>query len=294
MVLPFMKTILNLSSKIHLGKNHFLLCFSPCCYRTKILLAEQTSQSQVIKKLTKQIDSFCKQEKILFSSFMFVSDLDKCLLNHLENFGYHKSPWRPTMYLDVQWRSFEEYLNSLKSDIRRKVIREIRCSNENGVTIEKITNLKQLSSALSDLSLNLLSKYKKKKRVFKPTFYENLSNYAKENVVAFIAKKQGNIIGFTLCLRKGKTLDAFQCGFNYDLQKKTDFAYFNLAYYTPIKWAIQENIEKIYYRYEAEKVKYKRGCKPEMQYTLVKCQNRLLNSQIKNYLNYKNTTSKTQ
>ena len=144
------------------------------------------------------------------------------------------------------------------------------------------------------MSLNLFSKCNNKKRIFKPEFFECLSDYAKANTIVFIAKKKGNIIGFSICLHKGETLDVFHFGFNYEQQNKTDFTYFNLGYYSPIKWAIQEGMKKIYYRIGAEKIKYKRGCKPEEQYTLVKWHNRLLNSQIKNYMKYKNKRMQTQ
>jgi predicted N-acyltransferase len=288
MVIPFMKDILNLRSQIHLGKNHVLLCYSPFCYRTKVLLGKDLDKASVFKKLLEEIDSICKKEKILFSSFPFVSELDKPLLMYLENSGYYKSLWRPTLYLDVHWKSFEEYLESLKNDTRKKIRREIRSCSDNGVTIERLSEFKDLSTTLSDLSLNLSAKYNNRKRMFTPAFYECLSDYSKANTIIFVAKKKGVIIGFSVSLRKGETLDVFHCGFNYEMQDKTDFTYFNLCYYTPIKWAIQEGITKLYYRIAAEGAKYKRGCKPELQYTFVKCHNKLLNSQIKNYMMIKN------
>jgi predicted N-acyltransferase len=292
-VLPFMGNILNLRSKIHLGQNHVLLCYSPFCYRTKVLLGKDINKASVIRKLSEEIDTVCRKEKILFSSFLFVSEYDKDLLINLENSGYHKSLWRPTLYLDVRWQNFEAYLNSLKHDFRQKVKHEIRKCNENGINIEKLSEFKDLATTLSDLSLNLFTKYNNRKRIFTHAFYQYLSDYAKANTIVFVAKKKDNIVGFSICLRKGETLDVFHCGFNYELQNKTDFTYFNLCYYTPIKFAIQEGIKKIYYRIAAERVKYKRGCKPELQYTLVKCHNRLLNSQINNYMKFKNKRAKT-
>jgi predicted N-acyltransferase len=122
-------------------------------------------------------------------------------------------------------------------------------------------------------------------RVYQPLFFENLSDYAKGNAKVYIAKKKGDIVGFLLCLRKGKTLDIFHAGFDYELQGKSDFTYFNLCYYSPIRWAIQEGIRKIYYRRKAERVKIRRGCKPERIYSFVKCHNSIVNSQIGNYVN---------
>ncbi len=291
LVIPYMKNILNLSNRIHLNQNNVLMCYSPFCYRTKILLDNNFEREMVIRKLSEEIDLLCKKEKILFSSFMFVSEFDKHLLKNLENCGYHKSLWRPTLYLDVRWQNFEGYLESLSPQVRRSVKREIKKCAEKGITIEKLTEFKDLSNILSNQALKLAAKYNNKMKFFEPDFYESLSNYAKSNTIVFAAKKKDELIGFSLCLRKGDTLDVFHCGFNYDVLDKTDFVYFNVGYYTPIEWAIQEGLKKIFYRIGVERLKYKRGCKPEFQYNLTKCHNRLLGTQISLYLMYKNKKS---
>ncbi len=294
MVLPYMKNILNMHTRLLHGQNNVLLCYSPFCYRTKILLKKGPQEATLTKALIEKIDETCKKEKILFSSFLFVSEFDKHLINHLENSGYHKYLWRPTLYLNIQWKTFEDYLNSLESHFRKTVKREIKNCSQNGVTIKEVTEFKNLASSLSDLSANLISKHNKTtKNFFKPILYESLSTSAKTNTIVFIAKKNDAIIGFSVCMQKDQTLDCFHCGFNYDLQNKTDFTYFNIVYYTPIKWAIEHGIKKIYYRIAAEEVKYRRGCKPETIYSFVKCHNRLLNFQIKNYRKIQNKIPRT-
>jgi len=284
-VMPFMSRFLKMSNKFGLSKKHVLLCYSPYCYRTKVSLGKNLNECLVLNDLTKEIDAICKKEKILFSSFLFVSEFDKRLLMHLENMGYHKFFYRNTLYLDVRWRNFEDYLQSLKGDVRKNVRREIKSCKKNGVIIEEMNEFKDLSTTLSDLYSNLLLKYQKNvKSPFSASFYESLSDYAKDKTKVFIAKKKGVVIGFSICLRQGEILDVFHCGFNYDLMEKSDFVYFNIVYYEPIKWALQEGIRKIYYRITAEDVKYRRGCKPERVYSFVKCHNKFLDTLIGNYL----------
>jgi len=98
----------------------------------------------------------------------------------------------------------------------------------------------------------------------------------------FIAKKNNEVVGFSLLLRHADVLDCWCCGFKYDFQSKTDFTYFNLCYYAPIKWAIEEGVKKMYFRRKAEKLKLKRGCKPEKTYSFVKCHDELLGPLINN------------
>ena len=287
-IVPHMKRVLSMCNRLHIRQDHVLLCYSPWCFRTKIFLDKNYNEGSLITKLSEEIDAVCKKEKILFSSFLFVSEFDKNLITNLERLGYYKFFWQSTLYIDVCWPTFEDYLKSLRTTVRHEVRREVKNCLENGTTIEAITDFKDLSKILSDLSLNLSLKYNKWAQRLEPFFFECLSDYAKANTVVFVAKKNGVVVGFSLFIRQGETLDAFIGGFNYELRSRTDFTYFNLVYYTPINWAIQEGIRKIYFRWGSEKAKYKRGCKPEMIYSFVKCHNKLVSSQIGNYIKVRN------
>jgi predicted N-acyltransferase len=114
-VVPFMKRILNLSNRLRIGESHVLLCYSPWCYRSKVFLGKNLNEGILVRNLSEKIDAICRKEKILFSSFLFVSEFDKRLIKHLENLGYQKFLWRPTLYVDVCWQNFEDYLKSLRS-----------------------------------------------------------------------------------------------------------------------------------------------------------------------------------
>ena len=50
-VIPFMKTALNMSNKLHFSQNHVLLCYSPYCYRTKISLRKNLNENIVLNDL---------------------------------------------------------------------------------------------------------------------------------------------------------------------------------------------------------------------------------------------------
>ncbi len=106
--------------------------------------------------------------------------------------------------------------------------------------------------------------------------------YSKEKIKLFIAKKNCEVIGFSLTLLQRGVLDVMMVGFNYSMQTETDFSYFNLTFYTPIKWAIENGVEKIYYRWSMEKIKLDRGCKPEETYSFTKYHNILLRALIRN------------
>ena len=77
----------------------------------------------------------------------------------------------------------------------------------------------------------------------------------KIKVRLFVARKNDEIIGFSLSLQHKDVLDIYMYGSDYAAQTNTFFTYFNLVYYKPIQLAIDEKIKKIYFRYLSKKVK---------------------------------------
>jgi predicted N-acyltransferase len=275
-IIPFMKKLLSLGKRFGFCEDHVLLCYSPFCLRSKVLFEKGGEGKLILKLLSEKIDEICKKQRFLFSSFLFVSEFDKLLMENLQNLGYLQSPGTTTFYLDIKWSSFEDYLKSLTYKTRKNIRREIRKCAENGVSIEE-RDIEGLSAKLPVLLSNLFWKYdENSENLFNQSFFCKLEEYARDTAKVFVAEKNDEVVGFSMSLRQRDVLDVFMCGFDYDAQTKTDFTYFNLCYYAPIRWAIEEGIKRIYYRRKAEKVKLDRGCKPERTYSFIKCHNRLI------------------
>ncbi|MBT0159179.1 GNAT family N-acetyltransferase [Candidatus Bathyarchaeota archaeon A05DMB-2] len=294
-IIPYMKKILDIGNRLGLCRNRVLLCYSPFCYRTKISFKKNCEEKLVLDLISKKIDEICKKERIVFSSFLFVSEFDAILNSSLENFGYTKFPWRRTLYLDLTWPNFEAYLQSLPKKIRLTIRREIKKYTASGATTERLSEFGKLADELSDLNACLLWKYdKSSKSLYDASFFRNLNEYVKGKANVFVARKNGELIGYLLSIRHNDVMDCYNCGFKYDALKDKDFRYFNIGYYVPIKWAMEEGIKKIYYRFTAEKIKLKRGCKSERIYSFVKCHNKLLESLIYIYVQARHIGRKNQ
>jgi len=275
-IMPFLKLFLTLGQKLGYCQEHVLLCYSPFCLRSKVLLKKDPDGKQLLYLLSKMMDNVCKEKRILFSSFLFVSEFDELLMKSLPNLGYQRNAGTSTFYLDVQWKSFEEYLKSLKNMNRHSIRREIRKCAQNGVTI-KDNDFKTLSEKMAGLTGNLLSKYNpSSNNIFDPKFFSVLNQCAANKTKTFVAEKNGDIVGFSLSMRQGDVLDVFMCGFDYQVQSSTDFTYFNLCYYAPIQWSIEQGIKKLYYRRKSDRAKLYRGCKKERTFAFVKCHDPVL------------------
>jgi predicted N-acyltransferase len=276
-VTPFLKKTLDFGQQHGFCQKHILLCYSPSCGRTKVLQKKNPEERLVLNLLAEKIDAICKKERVLFSSFLFVSEFDELLMKNLQNLDYVKSPGVASYYLDVRWSSFEDYLKSLKKNQRKNVRKQIRKCKENGVSIEEQEMNYSSAATLSELLHNLLLKYNKDaKNLFDPSFFRTLNEYAGEKLKLFVAKKNNDAVGFCLLFRHEDTVDSWMGGFKYDALTRTDFAYFNVVYYAPIQWAIKEGIKKIYFRSKADTVKLERGCKPEETFSFFKCHDLVL------------------
>jgi len=290
-IVPFLPRILNFGQRLGLFKRNVILCYSPASCRTKVLFANNYNNKTVLSLFSEKIDDICKKQRVLFSSFLFVSEFDELLMKNLESLNYIKFSNIVTYYLDVNWSSFEDYLKSLKPKRARSIRREIRECRESGVVIEEESISEDIAEKLSTLEANVSSKYGYTNSKLDPSFFMKLRKYAKDNTRLLVARKNNEVIGFTLLLQHKNVLDAYMCGLDYTAQSSVPFIYFNLVYYKPIQLAIDAKINKIYYRYSAEKAKLNRGCRSEQTYSFVKCHNSfiapLMNSMLKNQL-YKN------
>ena len=282
---PSVRKIMNLGRVFGFNTERLLVCSSPSSYHSEILFEKRHQNKAILKQICKKIDDICREERVSFSSFPYVSECEDFLVHNLLDFGYLKFPSENTLSLDVRWSSFEDYLGSLESHkIRTTVRREIKKCRESGVSIAEEPDFGDFAETLANLHSSLFSKYNK--GVESPrnaSFFKGLSEYAKDKTRVFVAKRDDRIVGFSLSLQQKDTLDVHLCGFDYDAQLNTDFTYFNVVYYATIKLAIEEGIRRVHYSIKSERVKQKRGCKLEKTYSFIKCHNRLVRPLYKFY-----------
>lgn len=268
-----------------------LICHPPSSHHSRVLIQKGYNRNMILDPLCSEIDESCKKDRVLFSSFPFVSEFDDFLMTGLANRGYTKIPSVDTAYLDIKWSSFEGYLAHLPYGRRKTIRREIRQNRKHGITIEQQKDFHQLLGIISDLHSNLFMKYQGRRSLLNPSFFKALSEHAQGKTRLFVARKNSNIIGFSLCLEHRNVLDAYIAGFDYGRLTKTDFTYFNTFFYMPIRTAIEEGFEKIHFRSGSLEAKLLRGCRVEKCYLFIKCHVSSLNYVLSLYARMKHRES---
>lgn len=278
-----LKALINAGCKFNLLNKQVLICSCPYCFRSRLIVDVNFKNSLIYPLILQKIDEICKERRILFSAFPYVYESDILLQKTLRNSGYLKFLRHDTFYMNICWASFEDYLASRKYGIRKDIRREIRKFNQSGLIIETNPNIPQISKKLSILFANWLKKYKSNLSSFDSSFFADLGIFAGDNIKLFVAKKDCEIIAFCLIFRHKDVADVCMFGTDYSQRTKNDFAYFNLVYYEPIKWAIENNIRKIYYGPTAENVKLRFGCTSEKLSSFIKCHNPFLANMYRAY-----------
>jgi predicted N-acyltransferase len=288
---PLARTARLLRSRLGLPACPPLVCCSPSSFHSRVLFGRGCDdRRETLRLLSRSMDTYCERRGALLSAFPYVSESDALLMGELPRLGYLGSPLFDTFYLDVRWPTFEGYVSSLDCGMRRSVRREMRKCVEHGISIERIQDFGHISRELSALYSSLFTKYNKGKICpLNSRFFNGLNTCARDKTNLFIARKDNDIVGFSLSLLHNDILDVYVSGFDYGRQAKTDFTYFNLVYYAQIDTAIQEGIRRIHFRGAGDEAKLRRGCKRERIYMFIKTHNGALGPLIVQYLRLVNS-----
>jgi predicted N-acyltransferase len=250
------------------GLRPALVCRLPILAQSRIFFKDNNFEKEVLDLILDKMNEICESEKISVFGFPYVS-VHNPLFRELEIRGYMKLSAPPSTYLDVNWDSFEDYIKGIRNNkMRNKIRKQIKKNKIDNVTISEIPNYGVLSKELLQLFNNTYSKYNNKLSPLTSNFFETLNKNMADKIVPIIAEKNKKIIGFNMFL-KGKEWYMFFPGQDYELTK-SNFTYFNITFYYPIKTAIEENVSRIQYGMSTYKPKIDRGCSLESIYIFVK------------------------
>lgn len=217
--------------------------FSPIVgYR--FLIDPHENQSQITRLMVNAIDQFCLTNKLSGCSFLFV---DPAWKDEMESMGFIS--WRHQSYAwkNKGFRTFSDYLALFNSNQRRNIRRERRTAEQSGVKIKALTG-DQISPNLFSL---MYSYYARTNDKFGPwgckyltkAFFEGLHNRYRQRVLLMAAYDdidQDRPVGLSFLLVKNDQM----YGRYWGSSKLINHLHFNACYYSPIEWAIENDIKR--------------------------------------------------
>jgi predicted N-acyltransferase len=160
--------------------------------------------------------------------------------------------------IGIEWESFDGYLESLSGKRRGTVRRELRLFEQSGLTVS-VERLGACIDRASELLAAVDEKYDtgataEEERAYLAAQAELLDDRS----VLFAARSGEEIVGVCLLYRFRDALYGRVVGFDYD-KLGDDRVYANLAFYEPIRYAIDEGLRRVHFGTGSWEAKLLRG-----------------------------------
>ena len=229
-------------------KNFFILrsleCGPPISAGNIISFKDGVDCAEALRVLCQGIESLAKELGIKFILFHDFYDEEMKFYDLLKERGYMIIHNLPKAEIKIKWKSFDEYLNSMRSNYRCKIIKNMAKCGKADVSIQVIKNFSDYTSELKRLYDNVYDQAKEIKRErLSESFFQNFDKYLGKEAVMISVMKDNRLIGYMLLLFSGKTLIAKFPGLDYTYNKEC-CVYFNL-FYKAIELAIETEMDDI-------------------------------------------------
>ncbi len=163
--------------------------------------------------------------------------------------------------LECEDGTWEDYVNGLSSRRRTRVLHERRSYLAGRDRSTITTGPDAIGDDLVELRCNLRTRYGlPDQRDRTVAEFEALSRWCGEDLVVIRSLREGEPVGFVICLRRGDTLYARTAGFDYDQLGSKDFCYFNVVYYDALEWGLPRGVRRLELGLASYPAKRTRGC----------------------------------
>ncbi|GGO60769.1 GNAT family N-acetyltransferase [Nonomuraea cavernae] len=170
--------------------------------------------------------------------------------------------------IDVQWSSFEDYLSWLPGRRRIEAGREIRKFHAWEADLTS-PGFGDRIGELAPLVAQLKSNYGH--AADESTISDQLhaqEKYLGDRAKVFASELSGRVVAFSLSFVWENELYVRSVGFDYARTERT-FAYFNLTYYEPIRFAIENGLRRVHLGLGTYEAKQARGARLEPSWCVV-------------------------
>ncbi len=188
-------------------KFRMLECGTPLTLNQPLLLANPEQADEIIAALHQTLQTTAKKQKI---PLIILRDFESEAAWQLPAFkkrGYQIVANLPNTYLDINWRTADEYLAAMKSYYRSKLLRHLRKVGHNAISCELRDNFDDLAELLCDQWLTVHQQADEYQReVLTADFYREFSTQLGDHSKVLLFRQNSAIIGHALLLIEGDML----------------------------------------------------------------------------------------
>ncbi|MFB3777573.1 MAG: GNAT family N-acetyltransferase [Bryobacteraceae bacterium] len=177
--------------------------------------------------------------------------------------GYIHTREMPTAYLDIAWKTFEEFRRHLRAThpaTAKNLSREVNHGNRNGVVIEQIEDPTRYGDRLHRLLDSHYRRLNRRPFPFDPRFLERLKSRLGARALIYVASIDGEPVGVLVGVKDDESLYLPIIGID-KARARPGAVYFNLGYNRPIRDSIAAGHRRVYFGKLLYAMKASRGCK---------------------------------
>ena len=202
----------------------------------------------------------------------------------LEEYKYHDFLVEPNMIVDIHWKTFDEYLNSMSKKYRNRAKNVVK----KGASIERknfsADDIKANAEQIEKLYNNVHFKAKFRMASLSASYFAEMKSSLKDkfNFVGYY--HNGNLAGFKSSFILRTDVEAHFIGLDYETNKELD-TYQNILY-DYVKEAIAHDAKHLFLGRTASEIKSTVGAKAYELKCYVRHRNPLSNRIIKPFIDY--------
>ena len=227
-----LKSILARIKKVFPGFLRITLieCGHPTALGTTIVVKDEEDMPEILALLDAEMSKLARRENTSLCAVRDISAENQSRFLPLLRSGYRATPNMANTFLRLPQASFEDYLEDLVAKRRHEIRQRMKVFQEQGCTVEKITDFSRYAGDLLALWEQTFEHAKEYQReVLTREYFSGLSDSMGERSFILLCRKGERPIGFTLLLDSGDSLISTYCGLDYELNRST-FTYFVLFY----------------------------------------------------------------
>jgi hypothetical protein len=209
----------------------------------RFLIAPGEDELEITRLMVAAIDQFCDRNKILGCHLLYVDPNWKPMIDQcgFQTWTHHNSVW-----VNQGFGNFDDYLQIFNANQRRNIKRERKAMAKAGLRLEAVTG-----AAAPHNYFNWMHSFYQDhcnkfgwwgSKYLTKAFFEAIEHTSRHRllfVAAYQEQDERKPVGMSFCVYKSDRL----YGRYWGCDREYDCLHFNACYYTPIEWAIANNIQ---------------------------------------------------
>ena len=199
-----------------------------------------------VDALHEAVSKYARQSKAAIILFKDVPHQYRPSFARSKQMGFTRAPSMPGARIDLNFSSFDDYMEKKLGRIYRKNLRrKFRDANRVGtLEMEVVNDVTLLVDEIHPLYLQTHHRSELKFEELTKDYFRQLGQRMPERVRFFLWRHQGRIIAFALCMIHGDTIYDLNVGMEYPIA--LDFHLYFITWRDIVSWAIQEGFKTYY------------------------------------------------